>query len=152
MRTHIAFSAWKNPQIHSNAKFKIVQYFPICDITSAFYHFSINFVSLWNYGRRILPMCNKRTKSDANQFILGVGKYSGIDWKCLMCSIEQLKLKFWDFEIWYDLQIPQDRTIVRRVLRTVSLSLFVCMSTISMCGIVVAIALIVFNIWNNHRR
>lgn len=50
------------------------------------------------------------------------------------------------------LQIPQDRTIVRRVLRTVSLSLFVCMSTISGCGIFVAIALIVFNIWNNHRR
>lgn len=52
--------------------------------------------------------------------------------------------------IW--LQIPQDRTIIRRVLRTVSLSLFVCMSTISGCGIFVAIALIVFNIWNNHRR
>lgn len=52
--------------------------------------------------------------------------------------------------IW--LQIPQDRTIVRRVLRTVSLSLFICMSTVSGCGIVIAIALIVFNIWNNHRR
>lgn len=26
------------------------------------------------------------------------------------------------------------------------------MSTISSCGILVAIALIVFNIWNNHRR
>lgn len=49
-------------------------------------------------------------------------------------------------------QVPQDRTIVRRVLRTVSLPLFVCMSTISSCGISVAIGLIVFNIWNNHRR
>lgn len=49
-------------------------------------------------------------------------------------------------------QVPQDRTIVTRVLRTVSLPLFVCMSTISSCGIFVAIALIVFNIWNNHRR
>lgn len=54
------------------------------------------------------------------------------------------------FNVWF--QIPQDRTIIRRVLRTVSLSLFVCMSTISSCGIFVAIALIVFNIWNNHRR
>lgn len=50
------------------------------------------------------------------------------------------------------IQVPQDRTIVTRVLRTVSLPLFVCMSTISSCGILVAIALIVFNIWNNHRR
>lgn len=50
------------------------------------------------------------------------------------------------------LQVPQDRTIVRRVLRTVSLPLFICMSTISCCGILVATALIVFNIWNRHRR
>lgn len=49
-------------------------------------------------------------------------------------------------------QVPQDRTIVRRVLRTVSLPLFICMSTISSCGILVATALIVFNIWNRHRR
>uniref|UniRef100_A0A1B0CTX3 G-protein coupled receptors family 3 profile domain-containing protein n=2 Tax=Lutzomyia longipalpis TaxID=7200 RepID=A0A1B0CTX3_LUTLO len=49
-------------------------------------------------------------------------------------------------------KVPQDRTIVRRVLRTVSLPLFVCMSTISSCGILVALALIVFNIWNRHRR
>ncbi|EDS38916.1 GABA-B receptor [Culex quinquefasciatus] len=44
------------------------------------------------------------------------------------------------------------RTIVRRVLRTVSLPLFICMSTVSSCGIVVALALIVFNIWHRHRR
>lgn len=49
-------------------------------------------------------------------------------------------------------QVPQDRTIIKRVLRTVSLPLFVCMGTISSCGILVAIALIVFNIWNSHRR
>lgn len=64
-------------------------------------------------------------------------------------TIDTIELKIGN-SIW--LQIPQDRTIVRRVLRTVSLSLFVCMSTISVCGIIVAIALIVFNIWNNHRR
>jgi gamma-aminobutyric acid type B receptor len=49
-------------------------------------------------------------------------------------------------------KVPQDRTIVRRVLRTVSLPLFVCMSSISCCGIIVALALIVFNIWHRHRR
>lgn len=66
--------------------------------------------------------------------------------KILMCFV------FTDFWVTFSLQIPQDRTIVRRVLRTVSLSLFVCMSTVSGCGILVAIALVVFNIWNNHRR
>ncbi|XP_055388221.1 gamma-aminobutyric acid type B receptor subunit 1 [Condylostylus longicornis] len=55
-------------------------------------------------------------------------------------------------ERWVDGKVPQDRTIVRHVLRTVSLPLFVCMSTISSCGILVALALIVFNIWNSHRR
>lgn len=49
-------------------------------------------------------------------------------------------------------QVPQDRTIMRHDLRTVSLPLFVCMSTISCCGILVAIALIIFNICNRHRR
>ena len=48
--------------------------------------------------------------------------------------------------------MPQDRTIVRRVLRTVSLPLFICMWTISCIGIMAAIALIVFNIWYRHRR
>lgn len=54
--------------------------------------------------------------------------------------------------LFYYPQVPQDRTIIKRVLRTVSLPLFVCMGTISSCGILVAIALIVFNIWNSHRR
>lgn len=49
-------------------------------------------------------------------------------------------------------KVPQDRTIVRRVLRTVSLPLFICMWTISCIGIMAAIALIVFNIWYRHRR
>lgn len=78
-------------------------------------------------------------------------------YKCVFVSIVSLwvLVKMWKLNwkwnsIW--LQTPQDRTIIRRVLRTVSLSLFVCMSTISGCGILVAIALIVFNIWNNHRR
>jgi gamma-aminobutyric acid type B receptor len=48
--------------------------------------------------------------------------------------------------------VPQDRTIVREVLRTVSLPLFICMCTVSCIGIMAAIALIVFNIWYRHRR
>lgn len=49
-------------------------------------------------------------------------------------------------------KVPQDRTIVRQVLRTVSLPLFICMWTISCIGIMAAIALIVFNLWYRHRR
>jgi hypothetical protein len=49
-------------------------------------------------------------------------------------------------------KVPQDRTIVRQVLRTVSLPLFICMWTVSCIGIMAAIALIVFNIWYRHRR
>jgi hypothetical protein len=48
--------------------------------------------------------------------------------------------------------VPQDRTIVRQVLRTVSLPLFICMWIVSCIGIMAAIALIVFNIWYRHRR
>ncbi|CAO1348857.1 unnamed protein product [Diamesa tonsa] len=61
-------------------------------------------------------------------------------------------LTWFNKEQWIGGKVPQDRTIVRRVLRTVSLPLFICMSTISCCGILVATALIVFNIWNRHRR
>ncbi|KAL1401021.1 hypothetical protein pipiens_006947, partial [Culex pipiens pipiens] len=60
-------------------------------------------------------------------------------------------LTWFDMEKWDGGKVPQDRTIVRRVLRTVSLPLFICMSTVSSCGIVVALALIVFNIWHRHR-
>ncbi|XP_049954039.1 gamma-aminobutyric acid type B receptor subunit 1 isoform X1 [Schistocerca serialis cubense] len=55
-------------------------------------------------------------------------------------------------ERWIGGKVPQDRTIVRRVLRTVSLPLFICMWTISCVGIMAAIALIVFNVWYRHRR
>ncbi|XP_037911823.1 gamma-aminobutyric acid type B receptor subunit 1 isoform X3 [Hermetia illucens] len=67
-------------------------------------------------------------------------------------DIQADNLTWLNAERWAGVKVPQDRTIVRRVLRTVSLSLFVCMSTISSCGIMVAMALIVFNVWNNHRR
>ncbi|XP_076280332.1 gamma-aminobutyric acid type B receptor subunit 1 isoform X3 [Lasioglossum baleicum] len=56
-----------------------------------------------------------------------------------------------NMERWIGGKVPQDRTIVRTVLRTVSLPLFICMGTISSVGIVIAIGLIIFNIWNRHR-
>ncbi|XP_046818172.1 gamma-aminobutyric acid type B receptor subunit 1 isoform X2 [Vespa crabro] len=57
-----------------------------------------------------------------------------------------------NMERWIGGKVPQDRTIVRTVLRTVSLPLFICMGTISSVGIVIAIVLIIFNVWNRHRR
>ncbi|XP_017882479.1 gamma-aminobutyric acid type B receptor subunit 1 isoform X3 [Ceratina calcarata] len=57
-----------------------------------------------------------------------------------------------NMERWIGGKVPQDRTLVRTVLRTVSLPLFICMGVISSVGIVIAIALIIFNIWNRHRR
>ncbi|XP_076755354.1 gamma-aminobutyric acid type B receptor subunit 1 isoform X2 [Xylocopa sonorina] len=57
-----------------------------------------------------------------------------------------------NMERWIGGKVPQDRTIVRTVLRTVSLPLFICMGTISSVGIAIAVALIIFNIWNRHRR
>lgn len=61
-------------------------------------------------------------------------------------------LSWFDREVWRGGKVPQDRTIIRRVLRTVSLPLFICMCIISSSGIIIAIGLIIFNIWNNHRR
>lgn len=55
-------------------------------------------------------------------------------------------------ERWIGGKVPQDRTIIRTVLRTVSLPLFISMATLSALGIVIAIGLIVFNIYNRHRR
>ncbi|XP_076674724.1 gamma-aminobutyric acid type B receptor subunit 1 isoform X2 [Andrena cerasifolii] len=57
-----------------------------------------------------------------------------------------------NMERWIGGKVPQDRTIVRIVLRTVSLPLFICMGTISSVGILIAVALIIFNIWHRHRR
>ncbi|XP_078044980.1 gamma-aminobutyric acid type B receptor subunit 1 isoform X1 [Augochlora pura] len=56
-----------------------------------------------------------------------------------------------NMERWIGGKVPQDRTIVRTVLRTVSLPLFICMCIISSIGIILAIGLIIFNIWNRHR-
>ncbi|GJQ69433.1 GABA-B-R1 [Trypoxylus dichotomus] len=61
-------------------------------------------------------------------------------------------LTWFDVEVWNGGKVPQDRTIIKRVLRTVSLPLFICMCIVSSAGIGVAIGLIIFNIWNSHRR
>ncbi|XP_065357057.1 gamma-aminobutyric acid type B receptor subunit 1 [Calliphora vicina] len=100
--------------------------------------------------------------------VSGVVAFSSQGDRIALTQIEQMingryeKLGYYDtqsdnltwsnMERWIGGKVPQDRTIVRRVLRTVSLPLFVCMCTISSCGIIVALALIIFNIWNKHRR
>lgn len=48
--------------------------------------------------------------------------------------------------------MPQDRTIVRRQLRTVSLGLFISMCTISAVGAVWALLLLVFTFVHRDRR
>ncbi|CAH0385419.1 unnamed protein product [Bemisia tabaci] len=55
-------------------------------------------------------------------------------------------------EQWIGGKVPQDRTIVKRVLRTLSIPLCICMWTISIIGILVAICLIAFNMCYSHRR
>lgn len=57
-----------------------------------------------------------------------------------------------NMERWIGGKVPQDRTIVKRLLRTLSLALFVTMCCCSCVGIIVALGLIIFNIWNRHRR
>ncbi|XP_055848859.1 gamma-aminobutyric acid type B receptor subunit 1 isoform X1 [Episyrphus balteatus] len=100
--------------------------------------------------------------------VSGVVAFSSQGDRIALTQIEQMingryeKLGYYDTQLdnltwlnmerWAGGKVPQDRTIVRRVLRTVSLPLFVCMCTISCCGILVALGLIVFNIWNKHRR
>lgn len=49
-------------------------------------------------------------------------------------------------------KIPQDRTVIRRVLRTLSIPLLICMWVVTTVGIVVAVSLIIFNVLNHHRR
>ncbi|XP_066139007.1 gamma-aminobutyric acid type B receptor subunit 1 isoform X1 [Euwallacea fornicatus] len=55
-------------------------------------------------------------------------------------------------EVWIGGKVPQDRTIIKRALRKVSFPLFICMCVVSSLGIVIALALIIFNICNKHRR
>lgn len=57
-----------------------------------------------------------------------------------------------NMERWIGGKVPQDRTIIKKVLRTVSLPLFVAMCSVSTVGIVVSLGLITFNVCNRHRR
>ncbi|KAH8375729.1 hypothetical protein KR093_003145 [Drosophila rubida] len=100
--------------------------------------------------------------------VSGVVAFSSQGDRIALTQIEQMvngkyeKLGYYDTQLdnltwlnteqWIGGKVPQDRTIVTHVLRTVSLPLFVCMGTISSCGIFVAFSLIIFNIWNKHRR
>nr|XP_034841362.1 gamma-aminobutyric acid type B receptor subunit 1 [Maniola hyperantus] len=61
-------------------------------------------------------------------------------------------LTWLDRERWVGGKVPPDRTVVVNELRTVSLSLFACMTALCIAGILAAIALIVFNILHRHRR
>ncbi|XP_076252182.1 gamma-aminobutyric acid type B receptor subunit 1 isoform X2 [Rhynchophorus ferrugineus] len=67
-------------------------------------------------------------------------------------DIQADNLTWFDREVWKGGKVPQDRTIIRKSLRTVSLPLFVCMCAVSCLGIIIATGLIIFNIWNKHRR
>ncbi|XP_026484387.1 gamma-aminobutyric acid type B receptor subunit 1 isoform X1 [Vanessa tameamea] len=61
-------------------------------------------------------------------------------------------LTWLDRERWVGGKVPPDRTVVVNELRTVSLSLFACMTALCIAGILAAIGLIVFNIFHRHRR
>ncbi|ODN02817.1 Gamma-aminobutyric acid type B receptor subunit 1 [Orchesella cincta] len=66
---------------------------------------------------------------------------------------ENLKLKPWhNKEQWINGKVPQDRTIEKTVLRKVSLSLFISMSTVAGVGIVWAILLILFTYIYRDRK
>jgi gamma-aminobutyric acid type B receptor len=69
-----------------------------------------------------------------------------------ICRWIMLKYFFLTMLIFTGGKVPQDRTIVRRVLRTVSLTLFISMGVVSVVGILWAIALVIFNIAYRHRR
>lgn len=110
----------------------------------------------------------RRSLIDPRMYSQGYVAFSSQGDRIALTQIEQMidgkyvKLGYYDtqsdnltwrnMERWIGGKVPQDRTIVKTVLRTVSLPLFICMGTISSLGIIIAVALIIFNIWNRHRR
>ncbi|KAG8195614.1 hypothetical protein JTE90_017911 [Oedothorax gibbosus] len=62
------------------------------------------------------------------------------------------KLTWMKKEKWADGKPPPDRTIIKKVLRTVTLSLFISMTTVSSMGIVWALVLLIFNTIFRHAR
>ncbi|XP_026686040.1 gamma-aminobutyric acid type B receptor subunit 1-like [Diaphorina citri] len=61
-------------------------------------------------------------------------------------------LTWFDRERWIGGKVPQDRTQIRKVLRTISVPLVICMWTVATVGILFAVGLIIFNICYRHRR
>ncbi|GBO31547.1 Gamma-aminobutyric acid type B receptor subunit 1, partial [Araneus ventricosus] len=55
-------------------------------------------------------------------------------------------------EKWTDGKPPPDRTIIKKVLRTVTLSLFISMTAVSGLGILWALGLLIFNTIFRHSR
>ncbi|CAL8112896.1 unnamed protein product [Orchesella dallaii] len=65
---------------------------------------------------------------------------------------ENLIMQWYNKEKWTSEKVPQDRTIEKTVLRKVSLSLFISMSTVAGVGIVWAILLILFTYTYRERN
>ncbi|XP_065201019.1 gamma-aminobutyric acid type B receptor subunit 1 isoform X2 [Planococcus citri] len=100
--------------------------------------------------------------------ISGVVAFSSQGDRVALTQVEQVqngsyvKLAYYDTEKnnftwlndakWIGNKVPTDRTIIKPELRTLNVPLFLCMWSISVIGILVAIGLIVFNVYNRHRR
>ncbi|XP_042204877.1 gamma-aminobutyric acid type B receptor subunit 1-like isoform X2 [Homarus americanus] len=67
-------------------------------------------------------------------------------------DVQTDNLTWFNREQWIGGKVPQDRTIVRRQLRTVSLGLFISMCTISSVGAVWALLLLIFTFVHRQRR
>ncbi|KAK8378896.1 hypothetical protein O3P69_009556 [Scylla paramamosain] len=67
-------------------------------------------------------------------------------------DVQTDNLTWFNREKWIGDKVPQDRTIVRRQLRTVSLGLFISMCTISGVGAMWALLLLIFTFIHRHRR
>ncbi|XP_050520335.1 gamma-aminobutyric acid type B receptor subunit 1-like isoform X1 [Daktulosphaira vitifoliae] len=67
-------------------------------------------------------------------------------------DVQSDNLTWFEKERWIGGKIPQDRTVIRRVLRTLSIPLLICTWIVTTIGILIAISLIMFNVLNHHRR
>lgn len=65
---------------------------------------------------------------------------------------QNTNLTWRNMERWIGGKVPQDRTIIKTQLRTVSFALLITMCGVSSLGILFALLLIIFNILNRHRR
>lgn len=129
----------------------------------------VSVCKLFCYSLKIAPFVRQQPQFfNFNLLFQGVVAFSSQGDRIALTQIEQVidgkyvKLGYYDtqsdnltwrnVERWIGGKVPQDRTIIRTVLRTVSLPLFISMAILSTLGIVIAIGLIVFNVYNRHRR